>query len=1071
MDGRMLFVMAAAAVMLLTVSVPAPVAEGDAPLDLLDANITGKVENGTSGIKVSCQSVKTPTGTGSNPRLIYFNGTTNSTGHFNIAVDSNSTAEPPSYSLSTYTVLIESTYYLDAVKESHTFDTHIEMGDVFQVPDGVLEVTSAVVGDLTVRIINKTSGAPLEGASVTIDHDPGTPDIPFTATLTTDSSGEVEYTDVRAEEVIVEATRENFLDLSSTVAENNGMVIEGTTTVLQFNLTERPWPFTTDPPAGSTSANVTEGIEVDFGTEMDPASITSLSNYDLETGSGFPVSFSVQILGTENDTVSIVPDEPLEYDSDYVLYIYPSIRSLGGWELLWRTMDVPFHTELKPGIVRGRIIEEGTSEPVSGIEVELVDQVVRTDPDGSFEFPLVIDGVHDLEVEASYLFGELSREDISVKRGDVIDLGNLTIGALPHGSMRIFVTSGGEPLEGAWVKVLSSEIHEDEFNLTTNSTGVAYFQRVRSGNVNLRIGADHHSSKIDIAIVPEGGTGNLTVDLVEDDPPVEVRFTQEISPGVADPSSDFLLIMPEPVDFSTLQVNLWRLIEGERDSEISLSPPQTGSENNSYLIRVQGQLPQETEMELVVDDGLLALDDGEPVLWEDIVHRFSTPQLPVSNIVGTVYLEGRPLEGLEVDFKGQKGFTDNEGNLNMTFDPSNPTEAGMFTVNMTGQGYSLYREEISVSAGTVFEIGTVSLIPVEGYYEVSPAYGAYNIDPDTNITFTFSVEPETPDDWSVMLKIVKKGMSAPIQGTYTADGNMTVVFDPDLPLEMNTHYNVIADDDLMQKGGLKMFPVGNTSNFKTAPPALEIEVLEPEVLDDVALDAGIRLSFGVSVNRTLIEEAVDINPAADGIGFQWISGSEVVISAMFSGSEDYTLSIAAGVYGEEDEPLVSQFVLSFSTGTGYDRDHSFTSINLIPEPEGWETGQTVTISGTVDNSRGYEIVVTLGEFEWTSTVNEDGTWSVEIVLPGESVSGTLKVSVGVSGGPEAHSKEYEVDVREPEEVSEEDDEDLTVYFIIGAVVLIILVIIAGLFFMRAQKKKAEEEMDIEITEVEGEWEE
>jgi hypothetical protein len=1041
------------------------------PVDFTDAYITGRVINATSGVKVSCQNVRTP-GSGA-PIPLFFNGTTNSTGEFNITVDSNSTAEPPSYSLGYYRVIIEDTYFMIASNGSHNFQEYIEKGEELEVPEGALELIPAPLGDLTIRIMNRSSGEPLTDARVSFEHPPAIPTIPFVNQKMTDNAGEVEFMGIRAADVIIEASRENFQDLSTTVPQNTGTVAEGSMTTLQFNLTENPWPFLTNPSSGALSANVSRGILVEFGTEMNPTSMVTESNYALKDESQVDIAFTVEAVGTENDMARVIPDNPLDYQSNYTFSIFPSIQSLGGWNILWRTMEVPFQTEKRPGIVRGRLVESGSGDPVEGIEIELVDQTAVSGTDGSFIFPLVIDGTYDLNIDASYLFEEMSVDDITVGRGYDIDLGNISIDAVAHGSMLITVTSEGDPLEGAWIKVLSSLLEEDEFNLTTNSTGQAFFQRVRSGNVNLRAGASHHSSRVDIAIVPEGGQDNLTIDLVEDDPPVSVRLTEEISSGIADPSSDFLLLIPEAIDFSTLDLKLWIIDNGSRATEVTLLTPQAGEIEDSYLVRVQGQLPLESDMELVIDGGLLALDDGENILWEDLVFEFSTPDLPFSHIVGKILLEGKALDGLEADFMGQKGYTDEDGNLNLTFDPSGLSVTGNLTVDLRDRGYQLLDMELTFSSGEIYEIGIVSILPLSDWFSTVPEGGSENVAPDTNITFTFSVAPVLGDaNWSDFLSIVKEGMSAPVPGQFTASNeNKTVEFDPANSLERNGIYSIVVSDDLVGEGGILMFPVGNTTQFRVMPPAMEITVLSPTSMTGVYLDASIRLSFGIPVNRSLVREAFDFTPTASGVVFEWISDSEVEIEALFNPSTEYTLSLAPGTYGLESEPLASEFRLVLETGEEYQADHSFSSVNLIPEPEGgWETGQRVTISGTVDRSIGYEIIVSLGTFEWKTTVSDDGTWSIQIELPEEEIQGKLKVSLGVPGGPSAYEREYDVEVLSPEDVSDDNGDDMTMYYILAAVLVIIIVIGAGLLFMRVRKKKAEDEMDLDITEVDGEWE-
>ncbi len=1043
----------------------------DPVIGAADANIAGTVVNGTVGMVVHIFSTMTPES--GPPVILYFNTTTDGTGSFNQTVDSNDTTMSP------YQIDVDATYYKDVVVRTHIFFERAVSGQTQHVPPGGLEAVDAPIGNLSVRILNGSSGQPLGGVVVTVDHVGPLPDIPFPRAQLTHPGGEVYYTDIRSVETEIEAEKLHFLDLSDTVVENSIIIQEGGDTIVYFNLTEDPWPFTTTPSNGAKSANITNGVLVDFGQEMDLASIIKKDNYRFSDGS-VPIDFTIVVPDPSNEYVRLVPDSSLDYDSGYEVSLYATLNSFGGGLPLWRTMDINFTTESPPGMVSGRIVDDVAGDPAPGVKVKLVDQIIVTSPDGNFTFPLVIPGIHVLDVLDGYLFDGTQVTDVSVDRGGSVELGDIEVSARSMGSLNVTITSRGTPLEGAWVKILSSILADDEFNMTTDTEGIASFERVRSGNVNLRIGAPHHGSRIDAVIVPESGLGTLSLDLVEDDLPVVIELTEEISSGVADVGSDFLITLPEPVLFQSLSVSLWKLnATGGRVEEIALAPPQEGVIENSYVVRVQGLLPYATSFEFEIDSDLETLDDGEFLLWRNMVLFFVTVVVPDAHLNGTLLLEGNPLEGVIIEFDGQMGTTDDEGGFNVTIELLSLSKEGKIIVNLTDRGYQLFLMDVTVTGGKTIEVGMIDLVPLEDWYGVSPADGVEHVDPDTDITFSFIVPLVEPEGgWSDVFKVIREGTSAPVTGTFIlGEGNLSILFDPANGLMENNIYNVVVTEELLQENGLPFFPVSNTTQFKVRPKMIIIEIISPLDLstDKQDLDQSITLSFGLSVNRSLIEAAVDVSPLVDPVVFNWISSSDVAISAFYAASTSYTLTILPGTYGLSGEPLGVQFQIAFETDVTYGRIHSFSSVNLIPELDsGWETGQVIRISGTVANSTGYEVKVTIGTgsdmITGTAFVSHDGTWSIEITLPDDAMSGTMILSIGVPGGPSAYSKEYDVEVKAPAEHGPDDaKDDLTMYYVIGAaIILIIAVIIAG-SYMKAQRKKADEEMDIEITEVDGDW--
>lgn len=1060
-------------------------AKADQPIGLQDAFIEGTVANATAGTNVVIETIKSLVGVAGSDHRIFFNTTTDGTGYFISTVDSNDTTGTD-YNIGPYVISIDQTYYKDVVNGSYQTERKIEPAETMTIPEKALEYVDALTGTLEIHIYNKTvdDGYEMEGANVTVAHVDDYPDMPFPNFQITDGNGFLSFENIRAVNTTIEATKEHFNPLSSTT-QINYVDIAGSPIVTGavFTLPEVPWPFTTDPAQGDEDGNISNGILIDFGEKMNEVSITDPSNYRLTDDLQNDLEF---VLGTpteDDDMIRIRPIVPFEYDTNYTLSLFAGLKAFSGSRPLWRTMEVHFTTEKPLAMISGRLIETGTTNPAFGMEITLVDQMVRSGSDGKFQFPVVIPGTHDIVVSNGYLFDETEVEDVEVIRGDVIDLGDIDVSPQAWGSMNVTLLSDGMQLAGGWVKIISSILDDDEFNLTTDAEGVAAFSRVRSGNVNIKVGAPHHNMKVEVVIVPTSGLGEITIDLNEDPLPVTVTLTDEISPGIASISSDLLIQMPEPILFQSLNVSLWKLDkEGARTEEVILSPPQEGTVPDSYLVRVQGDLPLESSFEFIIGEELEALDDGEMILWRELSMEFNTLELPLAYLNGTLLIEGRTLEGIEIEYNGQSGTTDEDGKFNVSIDLDIPMFSGPVTVNLTGMGYQLYSEDIQLGGGQVYQMGTIDLIPNEDWFTIVPASGTMNIEPDTTFNITFGSSILDPvSGFSDIFKLVKDGGSAPISGVHTvANSNLSLIFDPDTDLDDGAGYSIIIDDTLLQKNGLPFFPVGKTLVYRVKPPSIDIDVIQPasEELSETDIDLVVRLSFGYAMNKTMVEGSLTISPTVQGLAVNWLSSSEMTVTGLFIPSTEYTLLVPPGVYGLGDEPLGTQFQLVFTTGTEYGGDHSFNSINMIPEPDtGWETGQTVKISGTVTDSIGYTVVISIGEGDdmktFTTIVGEDGTWSVDIILPETAMEGKMTVSLGTSDSSSAYSRDYDVEIKDPEDDGgEENGEVYTMYYILGAVVILLLIILVAALYIRSQRRKAEDASDIDYSDVDvdDDWE-
>ncbi|MGA1848129.1 MAG: Ig-like domain-containing protein, partial [Thermoplasmatota archaeon] len=928
-----------------------------------------------------------------------------------------------------------------------------------------------------ITVYNKTSGQQLESARVELVYGPEIPDPPFILTKATNSSGQVEYLQVRSINTTVDITKPNFLSLPASGDPDWVNINEGVETLAYFYLTERPWPFRilTD----GDDVNVSQPVVVDFRTEMDPSTIIDTSNYRLtNTDEDSEVGFTLTAKDS-NRKVDIRPTSPLDFDTNYTLRLDTGFRDDGGSRLLWRAMTGSFRTELPPGTLSGNVMDGGDGSPVSGLRVKLIDQTAVTDGTGHFEFPVVPAGSYRLEVEESFLYNGTSLTGVRIDKGEDLELEDIHVDPKNWGSLEVKVLSGGDPLEGAWVNLISPYIWGDHYNLTTNSTGSVHYPRVVVGAVTMEIGADHHSTRPDVALVKKDELKLLTVNLVEDPLPVSISPAQVNPDGTVPQNSNFMITLSEAIKFSTLNLTMFQIDEdGSVIKELPILPPGPGGDELTYIIDPPPLLLESRYM-FVLSKELMTLNDPRPILWRDLYHIFRTPELPLSHLNGSLLFDAMPLEGFPVRFGGFEAETLEDGSFNITVDLSVRSMEGEFSVNGSMYGYITYTETVEIEAGEVIEMGNIDLHHLPQWYSVIPSDGSENIEPDTDITFQFKVGIMVPeeDKWTRLLSVIEEGSNAPISGSYSvSNGNRTVVMTPADTLGSNKIYTVRISKDLKREDNITMFPVGNRTTFKVKPPSIGVTLLEPSVLEDVPIDSEFRLAFNFPVVRESIQSGLLFDPSASGIGFEWLSDMEVKVTAYLSVDTQYELVIQSGVYGKASEPLVSPYTVEFTTGDTYGLTHSLTNLQLFPDPEeGWITGDSITISGGADSSKGYIVRIVMKEggkmvLEEQTSVDEQGQWTLNITVPGEPGTYTLDVELSMPGGPVAASLSYTVEVRE-EGVIGGDDEDLTPLLIAAVIIALVIILVVGaILFARNQRRRAEEELSVDYTDVEGDWE-
>ncbi|MGA1822006.1 MAG: Ig-like domain-containing protein [Thermoplasmatota archaeon] len=1041
--------------------------ESDGLMGPADAYIQGTVVNGTTGIKVEISTLDNTT---EPPIRRYFNGSTMALGVFNIIVDSD-----PVH-LSPYEVRIFRTYYLEVVRDFYPFEESINSSTSQVVPLGELEVTPAPIGDLRVTILNKSSGEPLEGVRVDVDQGNGYPSIPFPTANGTDGNGQVLYQSLLAVNTTVSGSIKNFLSLVNSNDINWAVVEEGIVTDAVFYLKEKQWPFATTPADGDTDVPVSRNITINFNQIMDTDTTENDDNYRIfrvDTDESINFTARSHSLGMKAD---LDPDEDLEYNTTYGVRLDTGLENELGGRPLWRTMEFEFRTELRPGTVAGRIVDGVDSRGIPDVNMRIKDVETRSNETGFFLFEAVPSGDHSLRIDESYLYEGLLVEDVDVEKGMDLDLGTITLDRMAWGSLNVTVSSGQGPVAGAWVAIEGSGM-----NMTTDESGRVRFERTRIGKVTLTAGALHHDQVMDQVFVDEGKTVFLNIMLTEDELPVMVTPTRIISGRIVDPMTNFNLTMPGEINRETLEVSIWVTDdEGSRSEEIPLLPITIG-DNFNYTVKPVGSLPMERTFVLIVR-GILEDPDGSMILWRDLTFDFETPVLPPSFIAGEALLEGRPFEGLLVEFGGFGAETNSSGGFNISVDMSTEAMTSELIIQANHLGYESYGMNLTIDAGTVVDVDVISLIPLTGWYEVSPYDGEVDVSPGTNITFKFTKPLTEPEDgFSKYLTVHPDGSNAPLSGEYQIlPGNRSVVFQPTYPLVEGDEYIVRTSPELRFTDGSHACPVGKETRFKVRNPAVVVSLESPDYskLQDAGIDLRIVLSFGVDVLSSSVEASLFIQPEPISIKFTWFTDAEARMDLFLRSNMDYMLTLPAGSYGNGGEALNSAYILAFKTGSHYDFDHTEVSFSINPDPrDGYRPGQEVRFNGLMENSTGYEVKITIdgvgNTLTYTDTVSEDGSWEIIFNAPNTTGQMVISLTIGIPGEISAiPERTWTVDLLEAEGGGDGGGPSgWLIPVIIAVAAVVIIVVVIAVVLTRKNREALEKSESVEYSDVDMEMEE
>jgi hypothetical protein len=319
-----------------------------------------------------------------------------------------------------------------------------------------------------------------------------------------------------------------------------------------------------------------------------------------------------------------------------------------------------------------------------------------------------------------------------------------------------------------------------------------------------------------------------------------------------------------------------------------------------------------------------------------------------------------------------------------------------------------------------------------------------------------------------------------IPGDIALYDERTAVLDPTYPLEEGKVYRVIVSDELMLSTGYPACPVGNETSFTVRPPSVRISVAEPaaEHLMAMPLDQPIALSFSMAVNRTMVEGSLAVRPEPGSIEYIWNTPDELEVRMFLLPETDYDLDLASVDLGARGEPMESPFHLDFRTASNYTLPHTMTAFTIFPDPsKELSMGANLTLTGIISNSAGYMVLVRIAgngiDVTYNATVEPDGSWQLSFAIPREEGEYTLRVTIGMPGGPSAiQALSYSLNVASADEGGDGDDGLLTMA-VIGVVLLVICILVTfAVLRVLSQRRRAQLEIDSrEYDEVDMEMEE
>ncbi|MDG6224196.1 MAG: Ig-like domain-containing protein [Candidatus Thermoplasmatota archaeon] len=953
-----------------------------------------------------------------------------------------------------------------------------------------------VFGNLSFTILNGSSGEPLEGVAFDFDKHKG--HSTSTSGNYTDLSGNVTFRNMQLgidqdNNVKVTFIKEHFNTVDQT-GYSFFELREGVDTHHFFTLIEDPLVRSVAPADGTMNVRTEKDIVNIFVRFTDLINVSTINQNTiwLENGSGakVPVSYTFN-----NDTLPstwayLQPIEDLEYDTDHKLVVDTGVKTTVGTSSLWRRYESSFRTWKAPGILRGTVLVEGTSNPApEGTRIWLDGVLPRDLVDGEFVFDPVSEGVHTLKTVGptvggidEYLYTGMETDPITVVRGDDIDVQDLTVTKRPTVSVIITVTDrSGIPLEGATVTHVITDAQS-----ISDPNGRAVLSDIRASYTQqFWVRAENYQDSIVPLDVGDSDPAQFTVALSESPLPLTITARNGVEVtldegAVVAVNSYFVLTFEDLMNPDTMTTANIKVFDSTNDP-LSLRIVNDTNNMKRWYITPVSNMMWGSDYRLWISS-LVADSLGDNPLWRDVEIAFKTHPLNPASVSGRVAINDKGLEGFDVVLKNGEdtlgsAVTGPNGAFFLYIPMSVETLTGVDAL-VNGSEYGLLegrRTGLTLNADEALDDVVINMVRRPNWFRVT-----YQVD-DTgrmlrngNITISFDRELDhTSEGFQNNFTLGSMRISV----TPSADGTGVVII-PEEPLEYDTEYaltiSVFSDVDYHKElrfaDGKPALIRGDTVTLRTELRPLTVTLQSPsgDLLNAVAKDERFVVRFSTAVVSEVVEEEISMVRFVDdrpvgNIAFEWRDDFRAldITHENFMPETRYVIRLGSGSYGQNGAKLMEDFEVFF-------RSDSWTDPALRPLPslpEGSMFASPIVVS--LSNSKGYPINV------WIGYRIKDTT-----LAPTELVNETLaalesnrQVTLDLSEVP-VGVYEIRVIVRDATEGSvlneyplyltiEERTPDTTRSWIIIVVVVLLLIVIIGVgAFLYLQSRKGKEEMAV-----------
>jgi hypothetical protein len=401
----------------------------------------------------------------------------------------------------------------------------------YVIPNGTIYYEPGEFGNISLTVLNGSSGEPLEGVEFHFDmHKPFDSSV---SGLETDSSGNVLFENMQLglegsnNQVRIYFDKSNFNTMDGRGYESKTLY-KGNTTHYTVVLKENDLLKGFSPADGSTvKANKDEvAIFLQFYEEMNTSSVNPGTVWLEEVGIG-PVGVNYS-WDNDNDKVELKPLNNLKYSTNYRIVVLPRVlNKTDNWSL-WRTFTSEFTTWDKPALVTGTVHINGTTEVAPDGTTIKIDGLPADLVDGNFSLEVREDTSHLITVWGptvggvdEYLYYGLRNDPYSfnIPRGAVHEAIGLVV--YERETRSLILTALDEedaPLEGAsFTHFITDEVKE------TDELGQVQFDNIRKDLTTTFKATKSHYFDNSFSIYP--GEENPTyknVTLLEKDLPIEV---------------------------------------------------------------------------------------------------------------------------------------------------------------------------------------------------------------------------------------------------------------------------------------------------------------------------------------------------------------------------------------------------------------------------------------------------------------------------------------------------------------------------------------------------------------------